>query len=90
MTGTVSPSLPFESLAEAIKDLSLNEKYRLWELLEEQIAQTEEKGLEQDSSTQAQIESARKEYQAGDYETIDEYVARQKERSPLLKPLTSA
>jgi hypothetical protein len=89
LAGTVSPSVPFESLVEAIKDLNLDEKYRLWELLEEQIAQAEEDKLEQDSSTQAQMESARKEHQAGDYETIDEYVARRKERSPLLKPLTS-
>ncbi len=78
MAGTVSLSIPFESLAEAIKDLSLDEKYRLWELLEEQIAQTEEAKLEQDSSIQAEIEAARKEYQVGDYETIDEYVARRK------------
>ncbi len=78
MAGTVSLLIPFESLAEAIKDLSLDEKYRLWELLEEQIAQTEEEKLEQDSSIQAEIEVARKEYQAGGYETIDEYVARRK------------
>ena len=82
MAGTVSLSVPFESLAEAIKDLSLDEKYRLWELLEEQIAQTEEEKLEQNPSIQAEIEVARKEYQAGDYENIDEYVARRKERSP--------
>ncbi len=78
MAGTVSLSIPFESLAKAIKDLSLDEKYRLWELLEEQIAQTEEEKLEQDSSVQAEIEAARKEYQAGDYETVDEYVERRK------------
>ncbi len=71
MAGTVSLSVPFESLAEAIKDLSLDEKYRLWELLEEQIAQTEEEKLEQNPSIQAEIEAARKEYQAGDYKTID-------------------
>ncbi len=76
MAGTVSLSIPFESLAEAIKDLSLDEKYRLWELLEEQIVEAEEEGLEQDPSVQAEIEAAREEYRVGDYETIDEYVAR--------------
>ncbi len=79
MAGTVSLSIPFESLAEAIKDLSLDEKYRLWELLEEQIAQIEEKKLEQDPSVQAEIRAAHEEYRSGDYETIDEYVARRKE-----------
>lgn len=76
MAGTVSLSIPFESLAEAIKDLSLDEKYRLWELLEEQIVEAEEEELEQDPSVQAEIKAAREEYRVGDYETIDEYVAR--------------
>ena len=72
----MSLSIPFESLAEAIKDLSLDEKYRLWELLEEQIVEAEEEELEQDPSVQAEIKAAREEYRVGDYETIDEYVAR--------------
>jgi hypothetical protein len=39
MSGTVKLSITFDSLAESIKELNLDEKYRLWELLEEQIAQ---------------------------------------------------
>ena len=76
MAGTVSLSIPFESLMEAVKDLSLDEKYRLWELLEEQIAQIEEEELERNPAIQAEIEAARRDYQAGDYITIDEYVGR--------------
>ena len=81
MGNTVNLSIPFESLVKSIKDLSFDEKYSLWELLEEQIAQAEEEMLERDPSVQAEIQAAREEYQSGDYETIDEYVARRKERS---------
>ena len=62
MAGKVSLSIPFESLVEAVKDLSIDEKYRLWELLEEQIAQIEEEELERDPSVQAEIDVARKQY----------------------------
>ena len=51
------------------------------ELLKEQIEQADEEMLERDPSVQAEIQAAREEYQSGDYETIDEYIARQKERS---------
>jgi len=81
LSDTVNLSIPFESLVESIKELSLDEKYRLWELLEEQIAQAEEEMLERDPSVQAEIRAARAEYQSGDYETIDEYIARRKERA---------
>jgi len=81
LSGTVNLSIPFESLVDSIKELTLNEKYRLWELLEEQIAQTEEEIMERDPSVQAEIQAARTEYQSGDYETIDEYIARRKERA---------
>lgn len=51
------------------------------ELLEEQIEQTDEEMLERDPSVQAEIQAAREEYKSGDYETIDEYVARRKKHS---------
>jgi hypothetical protein len=74
-------SIPFESLAESIKVLSLGKKYSLWKLLEEQIAQAEEDILEQDPSVQAEIKAARAEYQSGDYKTIDEYMVLREKRS---------
>jgi len=80
LSDTVNLSIPFESLVESMKELSLDEKYRLWELLEEQIAQAEEEILERDPSVQAEIQAARAEYQSGDYETIDEYIAHRKEK----------
>jgi len=48
---------------------------RLWELLEEQLAQAEEEAWEQDPTVQAEIREARAAYQAGDCVTIDEYIA---------------
>jgi len=68
--------IPFESLVDSITKLDLREKYRLWELLDEQMAQVEEELWEQDSTFQAEIREARAAYHAGDYVTIDEYIAR--------------
>ncbi len=74
---TVKLSIPFEALVESVKELGLKEKYLLWELLSEQMAQAEESLWEQDPVVQAEIREARAAYQAGDYVTIDEYIARQ-------------
>jgi hypothetical protein len=40
--------IPFESLINCIEKLSMQEKIRLWELLDEEISQVEEDILEQD------------------------------------------
>ena len=39
------------------------------------MAQAEEKTWEEDPSVQAEIQEARTAYQAGDFVTIDEYIA---------------
>jgi hypothetical protein len=44
MRETVELSIPFESLIGAVEKLNLAEKRRLWELLEEQLAQADEAG----------------------------------------------
>jgi hypothetical protein len=77
----VKLTIPFESLVESITRLGLKEKLRLWQLLTEQIAQLEEELWEQDPIAQAEIREAREAYQAGDYVTIDEYLARQQSKS---------
>jgi len=64
--------IPFESLVDSVAELSLKDKLRLWELLDEQIAQAEEEAWEQDPTVQAEIREARAAYRAGDYVTIDE------------------
>ncbi len=74
--------IPFESLVKSVTKLRIRDKFRLWELLDEQMAHAEEKAWEEDPSVQAEILEARAAYQAGDYVTIDEYIARR--RSPYL------
>lgn len=74
---TVKLLIPFEALVNSVTELSFEDKRRLWELLEEQIAQAEEELWEQDPAIQAEIQEARAAYQSGDYLTIDEYIAQQ-------------
>ena len=78
---TVKLLVPFESLVESVRDLSLEEKRMLWEVLDEQIAQVEEELWEKDPAVQAEIREARAAYQAGDYITIDEYIAQRQEKA---------
>jgi hypothetical protein len=61
---TVKLLIPFEALADSVAELTLEGKRRLWGLL-----------WERDPTVQAEIREARAAYQAGDYVTIDEYIA---------------
>jgi hypothetical protein len=72
--------IPFEALVDSVSELSLKDKRRLWELLDEQMAQAEEELWERDRAVQAEIQEARAAYQAGDYLTIDEYMAQRHEK----------
>lgn len=76
--GTIQVVIPFESLINSLAGLSLQDKLCLWKWLGEHIAQVEEDSWEQDPALQAELREARAAYQAGDYVTIDEYLARQK------------
>ena len=69
--------IPFQVIVDFVSGLSLKDKRRLWVLLDEEIAQTEEATWEQDPTFQAEIQEARIAYQAGDYVTIDEYKTQQ-------------
>lgn len=79
---SVRLQIPFESLVNAIASLGLEEKRRLWQLLDEEIAQAEEDLLEQDPTVQAEIQSARVAYQTGDYQTIEEYIGNRSGKTP--------
>ena len=72
---SVELSIPFESLVDSVTNLHLQDKFRLWELLDEQMADVEEDAWGEDPAVQAEIRDARAAYQAGDYVTIDEYIA---------------
>ena len=61
--------------------MSAVDKRRLWELLDQEMAQIEEETWEQDPTTQAEIQEARAAYQSGDYVTIDDYAAQRHKES---------
>ena len=85
--------IPFESLVDSVTKLHLKDKFRLWELLDEQMTYTEEEAWEEDPTVQAEIREARAAYQAGDYLTIDEYIARLRRKTdelPSRNPEASA
>jgi hypothetical protein len=78
---TVTLSVPFAALANSVTSLSLKDKLVLWQLLDEQIAQAEEDEWEHDPTIQAEIREAHATYHAGDYVTIDEYIAQRHEKA---------
>ncbi|WYL97888.2 MAG: hypothetical protein HEQ35_19085 [Gloeotrichia echinulata IR180] len=69
--------ITFESLIEAIASLRLEEKHQLIEILQEQVLSAEEDLLEEHPQVIAEVFEARKAYQNGDYQTIEEYIANQ-------------
>lgn len=62
--------IPFESLIDSVTALGVEDKRRLWELLNEQMAQFEEEMWEQDPKVRAEMQEARAAYESGDYVTI--------------------
>lgn len=78
--GTVKLAIPFTSLLDTVAELSLTDKRRLLALLEEQIAQAEEGRWDRDPKIRGEIQEARDAYKAGDYVTLDEYVARRSKK----------
>lgn len=71
---TVKLLIPFGALADSVRELSLEDKRRLLELLDEQIAQAEERAWEHDPTVRAEIREARAAFKAEDYMSIDEYL----------------
>ncbi len=76
----VQISIPFKSILDSVKKLNQKEKLRLWQVLEEQVGQYDEEQLEKDPTIRKEIAEARQAYLTGDYVTLDEYMARCKER----------
>lgn len=75
MPATVKLQISFETLVEAIATLDLENKQQLLEILEDQIFDAEEDEMENSPEVLAEVEESRKAYQAGDYQTIEEYTA---------------
>jgi hypothetical protein len=75
MPAIIKLQLSLEHLLEAISSLDLTEKLQIQEVLEQQIFEAEEAQYENDLETQAEIQAVREEYAAGEYSTLDEYLA---------------
>jgi hypothetical protein len=82
MPGTVKLQLSIETLIEVISSLDLEEKQQLQEVIEQQIFEAEEDAMEQDLQVLAEITEARKAYQQGDYQTVQEYIDGGFEQTP--------
>jgi hypothetical protein len=70
----VQITISFDALIEAISTLSLTDKQRLLDALEEQVAQAEEAAWERDPAVRAEMQASRDEIMAGDYVTLDDYL----------------
>ncbi|MBD2288680.1 MAG: hypothetical protein ACK544_00920 [Microcystis sp.] len=77
----VRMQVSLESLIEAIATLDLGVKRKLMEIIEDQIFESEEESMENDPEVLAEVEEARKAYQIGDYQTIQEYITNQSEQA---------
>jgi len=75
----VNVGLTFDELVDAVSHLTLKNKARLHEILYEQIEQEEEEVMMQNPEVRARMEQARKDYEAGDYVTWEEYKAERAE-----------
>jgi hypothetical protein len=78
--GTVKLQIPFTDFVSAVKQLSLDDKRRLWNLLDDEMSQTEEDMWERDPAMLAEIRDARSAYETGDFLTIDQYDAHRREK----------
>ena len=76
-----SPQGSVESLVVAINALSLEEKQKLADILEQQIFEAEEAAYEEDAETASEIKAVRAAYEAGEYDTYKDYVANRSAQS---------
>ncbi|MBW4583001.1 MAG: hypothetical protein KME42_25825 [Tildeniella nuda ZEHNDER 1965/U140] len=81
MPDSVELQVPFTSLMDAIASLGLEDKLKLLELLEAQIADAEDDLLEHDPTMLAEVAEARRAYRAGEYQTLQDYIADRSEQA---------
>jgi hypothetical protein len=70
----VKLSIPFTSLIAAISELDPQDKHRLLEMLEEELADIEQTAWEQNPALQVELQQARAEFDAGDFVSIETYI----------------
>ena len=74
--------IPLESLIEAIASLSLAEKQKILQFLEADLIDDDEDDLiEENLQVIEEIAEARKAYQNGEYQTIQEYIENRKRQT---------
>lgn len=71
---TINLSILFESLTQAIQSLGWEEQQKLLEILEKQNLDSEE-AWENSPEILAEVEEARRAYQSGDYQTLEEFLS---------------
>ena len=82
-TNSVHITISFDELVSAITGLSLADKQRLLDMLEEQVGQAEEDAWENDPAVSAEMQQSRDEYASGDYSEYEERTAGQTDEPPL-------
>ena len=70
---TVKIDIPFQTLVNALINLNIDEKQKIWELLEAELYPEDECTPEE----LADIEAARADYEAGEYITFEQYKVEQ-------------
>ena len=79
---TIKLQIPLESLIEAITSLSLAEKQKILEFLQADLIDEEEDDLiEENPQIMKEIADARKAYENGEYQTIQEYIENRKRQT---------
>lgn len=74
---TVTMPIPFESLVAAVKALGNAEQLKLYSILKDQIAAMEEEMIDNDPELSRVVLEAKADYEAGDFVTLEEYIAKQ-------------
>ena len=74
--------IPLESLIEAITSLSLAEKQKILEFLQADLIDEEDDDLiEENPQIMKEVADARKAYQNGEYQTIQQYIENRKRQT---------
>lgn len=81
MQNTISLNIPIPVLFESVAQLSSEHKRILLEMLETELALQEEALWEQQPDSQAALQEARTAYTAGDYLTLEDYVAEREQEA---------
>ncbi len=74
---TINLPIPFEILTQAIQSLGWEEQQKILEILENQNIEREE-AWENSPEILAEVQEAKRAYQSGDYQTLEEFLTNEK------------